>query len=350
MSKTLIAIQENALTQYNFPDEKFAELKEKYSELNADNPEGYQLVSSGIRDVRSIRTFVEKKRKELKAGALDWGNRVDAEANRIKALLMEIESPLKEKKQFVDVEKARHKAEKLAAEQQRVDDIKDRIQAIGEPTQFTHKFRSGDISAVIEDVKEIEINPDDFAEFTGVAAVKKSEVLKILEDHLAIALDKENEKAKLVEERYRQEEEAKKQAEERKALQAERDEIESERRAIVEEKKAQEQAQKQAEAEIEAKRLAGLEKERIEREAKERAEREAQEKIDQEKREKELAEKKVKGEAARAPDLEKINAFGKEIMDLLDEAPNIKSKKLKAQMDDAINDIGPIASDLYHMA
>jgi len=73
-------------------------------------------------EVRQVRLDVEKHRKILKADALEWGQKVDGEARRLKGLLEPIELHLQEQEDIVRLheerlakeEEARVEAEKVA--------------------------------------------------------------------------------------------------------------------------------------------------------------------------------------------------------------------------------------------
>src|SRR5258708_2423843 len=103
------------LVKYSPSDAAIAEIKEKCLPLKADTPQGYELVRVALGEIRTLRTSIEKRRVELKADALAWGRKVDSEAHRITNLLLEIEEPLKAKKQIVDDEKERVAREKVEA-------------------------------------------------------------------------------------------------------------------------------------------------------------------------------------------------------------------------------------------
>ena len=96
-------------------------LRQEYAGLEIKTTADYERVRLAIADVRDRRVTVEKTRVELKAGALEYGRRVDSEAKRITAMLAEIEEPLKAEKQRVDDEKARVKREKEEAERARIE-------------------------------------------------------------------------------------------------------------------------------------------------------------------------------------------------------------------------------------
>jgi hypothetical protein len=111
----------SAIRQYGVTDKYIDELRNELSGLTIagiNDKDGYEVVRKSIARVRELRTAVEKKRNELNRNAIDYKNGVDTEAKRITALLVEIENPLKEQKEWVDGEKARIKAEEEARKHQ----------------------------------------------------------------------------------------------------------------------------------------------------------------------------------------------------------------------------------------
>ncbi|MFO1066308.1 MAG: hypothetical protein U0892_20820 [Pirellulales bacterium] len=95
-------------------DSKIAELKAELTGLSAETKEGYERVRDAIGLVRKARYAIDHRRKELKADALAWGRKVEAEANRLTALLVAIENPLVDEKKRIDDAKAQEKAEREA--------------------------------------------------------------------------------------------------------------------------------------------------------------------------------------------------------------------------------------------
>ena len=96
-----------ALVTFSVTEEQIAATKAEYARLSADTPKGYEEVRIAIGRVRETRVAIEKRRVEQKAEALDFGRRVDTEAKKYTTLLLEIEDPLKAKKQAVDEERFR---------------------------------------------------------------------------------------------------------------------------------------------------------------------------------------------------------------------------------------------------
>lgn len=95
------------LKKYNVTDAALADIKQRYGELAVHGPDdkaGYDAVKAAIADVRSIRTGIEKKRKELKDLALRYGRAVDDEAKRLTSEVSKIEDRLKVEKERTDKE------------------------------------------------------------------------------------------------------------------------------------------------------------------------------------------------------------------------------------------------------
>jgi len=99
---------------YGVAETTISDLKSRYSGLTIRSNADYEKVRLAIADVRAIRVGVEKSRKELKADALEFGRRVDAEAKRVTALLEEVETPLLVEKLRVDRERAAQRERKEA--------------------------------------------------------------------------------------------------------------------------------------------------------------------------------------------------------------------------------------------
>lgn len=98
---------DSQLKKYNVTDAALAEIKQRYGELAVHGPDdkaGYDAVKAAIADVRSIRTGIEKKRKELKDLALRYGRAVDDEAKRLTSEVSQIEERLKVEKERTDKE------------------------------------------------------------------------------------------------------------------------------------------------------------------------------------------------------------------------------------------------------
>ncbi len=97
------------LKEYNVADAEIAKLADKFLKLKInglEDTDGYDLVKASAKQMMTLRTTVEKKRKELKADFLNGGRMVDGEANRIQVQIEPIEKQLVAKYTAIDKERA----------------------------------------------------------------------------------------------------------------------------------------------------------------------------------------------------------------------------------------------------
>ena len=218
---TAIALPDpKSLVQFGVADAAIAELSEQYMPLRVEglsDSKGLATVHAARMHVKGLRVDVEKKRKQLKADALEYGRIVDAEAKRITALLAPIEGHLQSQEQVVLDEKARLKREEAerwaAALQARMDQLTE----VG-------SYPAG---TVIESMTE-----ERFSQFLGEARAQH-----------------EARKREEAAERERLEAEQRRLEEERRKLDAERTEIEAEKRRAEEAERARLAAEARARAE-----------------------------------------------------------------------------------------------------
>ena len=108
------------LQRFDLADTAIAAMRAEYMPLTIcglTDTVGYKAVHSARMVVKNHRVQVEKVRKELKADALEYGRRVDAEAKRITAMLEPIEGHLARKEDAYEAEKERiRNAERLRLE------------------------------------------------------------------------------------------------------------------------------------------------------------------------------------------------------------------------------------------
>ena len=318
---------------YDVTDAAIAELKGRYSGLKIVDSSSYEHVRVAIAEVRTKRTGVEKMRKDLKADALTYGKRVDAEAKRLTDALKSIEDPLQTEKDRVDAEKEKVRQEKAAKEQDRVDGIRARISAFQHLLVEIQGKTSDQIMENIDNTMDCEAPEEIFMEFTAEANKVKEEVINGLIKAYQEKLKVENEAEALKVEQDR----LAKIAAEQKVAQGKIDEDNRKIREAQEKLEAEKKAEKdRQERDALAQRL----KEQAEKEAKERFDREARENKEKE----ETEEKERQKKAAMAPDREKLLAFA----DLLEnvKAPQVDSDKAFVVLSDALRGIRGIVSML----
>ncbi len=109
------------VVRFDVTEADLAAIREEYSGLTADTPEGYESTRLAIGNCRKTRVAIESRRKDLKRDALTYGRAVDSAAKQLTALVEAIEAPLKERKLAVDDEKERVAREEREAEQRAIE-------------------------------------------------------------------------------------------------------------------------------------------------------------------------------------------------------------------------------------
>lgn len=325
----------NDIIKYNITDVAIQALDEKYQNMTITNGTSYKAVVVGIGEIRAYRVEVEKKRKELKRDALEFGRAVDGEAKRITGLLLPIESRLKEVKQVEDDRKAAIKAEKERIEQERVQGIRNKISDFQRLADGVNALQREQLENVMADINAMAITAEEFQEFVeeaeGVLLAVRNVVQTALETRVKLdreALQRKEETERLAKvakeqaaeatrlaeaEAKQKAEEAKQKAELEKARQEQESKVKAEEvrleaeRQKIETEKARLEAEKQAE--IERKKREAKEKQIAEaarrqaiKDAEARALREKQGRIVREKAE---AEEAARLEALK-PDRQKL--------------------------------------------
>jgi len=325
-------------------EERCATLVGLVQELWTREPLGYEEIKTCLREITPLRTAVEKRRKELKKDALEWGRKVDSEAKRITQALVDIEAPHREAKKAIDEEAARLEEEARAVEEQRIESIQLRINEMG-LGMTGHGGMSVDTIDSMLQILDTCYEEFDFQEFAGAAEVERDRV----RNHLLAAM---TERKRYDEEQANMEAEKARMAAEREALDKEKAEQQAEIDRKQAELNAQAEAQRKQQDEIElkrreeeAKKLAAereearkvqQEKERLEREAIEAAEAAAREKAA-------VAEAKRQDELR--PDVEKLQAWAEEIRYM--EGPAIKDPACEKLRQQALRGLGEVGNDLH---
>ena len=240
-------------------------LRQKYKDLVITDRESYLTVVEGIREIRTLRVSVEKKRKELNRDALDYTRLVNSTARSITEQLIPTEAHLKSLKKAEDDRKLREHLEKERKEKERIDRIKDKLKDLSLPDPLSsdgQKFpfeSSSQLRSRIVKLEAYEILPSDFEEFSEkakalkvdtLAKLKALEQLKATQEAQARLEEKQRlEKEKKLAEQARLAEEerlAKEKALEEKAKRVEEEHLEQER-ILEEQRKAQEEQARLAE-------------------------------------------------------------------------------------------------------
>jgi hypothetical protein len=213
------------------------ELEGKQYEVG--NATGLALAKFHRRELVTLRTDLEKKRKEIKAPALARCKEIDTEAARITCELVALEDPIdkqikeeENRKEEIRLEKERAEAARKSAIADRIDKIKDLPRIALDATD------SLELEEFIAKVEARQLGAD-FAEFLEDAQTAKTEAVNNLNEMLANLKAKETEAARV---KAEQEIEAARLEEIR--VQQEKDKAEQDRlNAIEQEKLAAERAE-----------------------------------------------------------------------------------------------------------
>lgn len=190
---------------------------------------GMQACREARAEIRTCRTSLEAKRKEIKAPALERCRLIDADAKRITEALLAIEDPLD----------AQVKAEEAAAEERREAKRRAEMERLARLNGMVADIRGWPLAAVGASAQELRELIDSRevtdigalpAEIREEAAEAKEEALGKLRNMLAARELRDAEEARLAAEREQHERERERQAAEDKRLWEERQRLEEEGR------------------------------------------------------------------------------------------------------------------------
>jgi hypothetical protein len=228
-----------------------AQLRERYAWIvyEVTTTAGMDEAKAARLAIREPRYSVERIRKAAKKPILDLGKKLDAQAARIEAELLEIEQPIHEQIANEEARKDHERQARIDAEMKRQQDTQARIAELRGIVSTAANCSSELIGEHIGDIERIPID-DTFEEFRQQAEDAKTASLSKLHEMHAAAVIREEEQAELA------------------RLRAEKDEREARERAEREERERQEQTEERAVRERSEGELA--ERQRQQREAQER--------------------------------------------------------------------------------
>ena len=280
------------LQKFNIADAVIAKMSAEYLPLKVkglDDKEGLKKVHDARMVIVKKRGDVERKRKELIASSVAFGQAVDGEAKRITALLLPIETHLENEESIIEREKERLR---LEAEEEALKKLQARIERL---KVYNYTMYLLD---VVKNMTDVEFNVEEHKarityEAEQARLIEENKQKQIEAALLAIA------KRDLEAEKERQAKVAREQIEAEAVIKAEQKKIEDEKRLIAEAKLKEEQEKKRL-IDIEKARKEAAEKAIIETEN--RIKREAEEKLESERQ----SELEAKRQEALKPDKEKL--------------------------------------------
>lgn len=267
--------------------------------------------------LRTARTSIRKVGKDARDDATKFSKAVIAEEDRLVALIEPEETRLLGMRDAWDEAREAEKRAKLEAEQRRVAAIREHIDDIRSFAQRAVGAPSASIAMWIEELQELGITLDRFAELTGEAEAMRGMTLDKLRELHAASVAQEAEAARLAAEREeleRQRTELAAQREREEAERAERERVEAAARAeqerIDRERREAEEAERRAHQEREdAERRAAIaaEEKRLAEQQAEMARRQAElDRAEREQREREEAAAQEAAEAAAQAERDRV--------------------------------------------
>lgn len=268
------------ITEYSATEQALAELRQKYEAVVFDvsTGKGLDQAKKARAELREHRVSLEKERVRIKAPALERCRQIDSEAKRITAELEALEEPIDQQIKAEEDRKAREKAAREEAERKRVEELRDRFNAIRTLPMAAVGKSSAEIAELVASAEQTDTEsfPDDMKAAAAFELRLAVASLKAAQDAAAAA---EAEAERIRAER----EELERLRAEQAAVIAERERLHAEElaRQAAEQKRVEDAARAEREAAERAAREAREEEqrridaERAERRRQEDAEREA---------------------------------------------------------------------------
>lgn len=248
---------EGEASAYKSAEDKIKEVAARYLTLNVtgiDDKPGIQAAHEARMVCVKLRTSIEKTRKELKAPAKEYGERVDAEAKRLTAMIAPTEKCLENLLQDIATEQARIQMERENALFDERSKLVEEAGGIPLSRGQLVKMKDADFNQLLVDIKATTEIRKAREEQERIDAAERKRVA----DELAEANRIEADKLKAERDQL---------AKERAELQAEKDQLnkaEADRKAAEQAEADRIEAAKRAEQNAEATRIA--EAKRLERE------------------------------------------------------------------------------------
>lgn len=244
------------LVQYSKTEAALAALREKYTGATFDltTTKGDKEARAARLELTTLRTSLEKRRKEFKAPALEFGKKIDAEAARITSEIEALEQPIDAQIRADENRRAAEKAERERIERERVAAHQNRLNTIRACVGRAQGLPSERIANGIAQVEAMVTDAATWEEFAGEAATAQAETLAAMRSMFDAAKAREDEEARVEQQRQENERQAaenraaaERLAEAQRELDAKAAALQAEQDAIAA-RRAQEEADAQREA------------------------------------------------------------------------------------------------------
>jgi hypothetical protein len=191
-----------AIQEYSATESALSDLANRYKGVvfEVTTTKGMLDARKGRAELRTLRISLEEKRKEIKAPALERCRLIDAEAKRITAELVALESPIDDLIRNEETRKEREKAERERIEAERIAGIQQAIADLNAIVPSMSGKSSADIAERIQALNDYDVT-EWAAEFMDAAKNAKVQALAALNQLHAGALAQEAEQRRVKEER-----------------------------------------------------------------------------------------------------------------------------------------------------
>lgn len=190
----------SAVAEYSATEAGLAALRARLAGVAYDlsTGKGMDIAKADRAELRTLRTSLEAKRKDLKAPIIERGKLLDEEAKRITAAIEALETPIDAQIKAAERLKEEERKAREAAERKRVTDIHANIAQITSYVVLAGECRTAaKVQALIEKVNAVEISKEVFQEFEPEAAVAKAEALQRMGAIHQAKADEEAERARV---------------------------------------------------------------------------------------------------------------------------------------------------------
>lgn len=214
-----------ALVAYSHTEAALAALREQYKGARYDltTTAGDKAARAGRLALVTLRNDLEKKRKELKAPALEFGKKIDSEAARLTAEIVALETPIDAQ---IKADEKRRDDERRAKEEAEAARKKVHTDAIAKIAGYVAQAAELPAARIASGIAYLEaMELAGFEEYTEQATATRQRTVAALQALQVKAKAREDEEARLVAERAEQARIAAEQAETARKLQAERDDL-----------------------------------------------------------------------------------------------------------------------------
>lgn len=236
---------ENVIVEYSATEAALAALRKKYAGIVFDltTVKGDKEARAARLELTTLRTSLEKKRKQFKAPALEFGKKIDSEASRVTDEILALENPIDAQIKADEARRAAEKAERDRIAAERAQGFRNRIAVIRSFVGKCSGIASERIAKGIAQVEQVDVSPAAFEEFAAEAASAKDETLIAMRQIMAETKAREEEVARVEAQRIENERVAAEQKARADALAAQQAEIDRQARELREAQEAQAKAE-----------------------------------------------------------------------------------------------------------